>query len=279
MAWPCFMSKALFLLLFCCTANAQVFSSGVVRGGVFWGGLSTRAAADAGNDFTADMIACWPLTEATGTREDDWASFDLADNNTVTGTTGPVGLGDASSFASANSEYLSHADHASLRMGDFDTTFAVWANLTADASGLFRCVFSKDDSEGSRGYVLNYIESTDKFHFDVLDTGAGSATAISSGTYAPASGWHFIVCGFNSTTDDVFISVDDSALDTDSMALPPNPGTAEFRIGARVSVGIPSYWEGGIAGVAMWDRLLTAGEITTLYAAGAGARACEEQGN
>jgi hypothetical protein len=229
--------------------------------------------------LTNDMIACWPLTEATGTRDDDWNGFALTDNNTVTGTTGPSGLGDASSFASANSEYLSRADNASLRMGDFDTTFCVWANLTAEGPGLARCVFSKDDSAGSRGYVLEFIESTQKFNWNVFDTLGGSATAISSGTYPAASGWHFIVCGFDKTNGDAFIYVDNDSGVTDAMAAPPRAGTAEFRIGARVSAGIPSYWEGGIAGAAMWGRLLTSGERTQLWASGNGSRACEEPGN
>lgn len=228
------------------------------------------------SSLTNDMIACWPLDEATGTREDDWATFDLTDNNTVTGTTGPVGLGDASSFATANSEYLSHADHASLRMGDFDTTFAVWANLTSIGAGQILAILSKDNSTVDDGYVLAYSQTDSKFKW-LVNKAVGDEEAESSATYAPGSGWHFIVCGYDSTNDRIFLSVDNGASVTASMSGPPRAGTAEFRIGDRVAPA--SFWNGAIAGAVMWGRLLTAGEITTLWAGGNGSRACEEPGN
>lgn len=227
--------------------------------------------------FTANMIACWPLDEAVGTREDDFASFDLTDNNTVTGTTGPSGLGNASSFDSANSEFLSHADHASLRMGDFDTTWAIWFNCTTDNAQL-QSMISKTGLTLNLGHKLYRDSADDKIKFVVHDSGNNPVTVSSTATFAPGSGWHFVVCGYDKANTRIFLYVDNGAANTAAMAAAPNGATAgaTFRIGDTIS---SQYWDGGLAGAALWGRLLTAGERTALWAGGNGARACEEEGN
>jgi hypothetical protein len=277
------MSRILALaFLLCCTAGAQVYSSGTVRGGTFWGGLTTRASAstnDPLNSITNNMVACWPLDEATATREDDWATFDLTDNNTVTGTTGPIGLGNASSFAAANSESLSRAgDDAELRMGDFSATFVVWANMGSTVSDL-PTVFSKS-ATGNNGYALEYNPATDKFQFVVAGTDVIYRTVASSATFAENSGWHFIVCGYDKPNNLIFISVDGGLNTTATMSgVAPRAGTAAFLMGNDGSAGFNYFWSGGIAGAARWDRLLSAIEREQLYAGGDGAQACEQEGN
>lgn len=264
------LAALLFLVIH---AHGQVVGNGRIHGGTIFGGLAALSGggSSSSTDFSANMIACWPLDEASGTRVDDFAAFDLTDNNTVTGTTGPVGLGNASSFSAASSEYLSHADNASLRMGDFDTTFAVWANLPSLVT--FPTVLSKY-SEADKGYLLYWNSSTSQFAFAIQDIADVAKTVNSTATYSAGSGWHFIVCGYNSTTDNLFISVDNSAYATTATTDIPRSGTAEFRIGGVVSAGSLTTWNGGIAGAVLWNRLLTAEEITTLYAAGGGTPAC-----
>lgn len=274
------MSRLCLLLFFvCCTANAQVVSRGIVRGGTFWGGLPrvvTASNPEVGDSITNNMIACWPLDEATATREDDWATFDLTDNNTVTGTTGPTGLGNASLFDAANSEYLSRADHADLRMGNFSTTFVIWANQSVTG---FRGIIGKDTG-GSRGYFLYHTDAiANTFVWQVYDTTGSFGQIISSGTFPEGSGWHFIICGYDEPNNRLFMSVDNGTMEFDAMPNPPNASTAEFQIGHDNSAAGAGYYAGALAGAALWNRLLTAVERETLYNGGAGQRACEEQGN
>ena len=270
------MSRILaLLLLVSCTAYAQVYSSGVVRGGTFWGGLTTRVVEGLGEELvsiTNNMIACWPLDEAVATREDDWASFDLTDNNTVTGTMGPTGLGNASSFAGASLEYLSHADDASLRMGDYSTTWVIWVNVTLSG---FPAIISKENG-ADRQFLVYHDGPANKFHWVVFDA-IGNGDVTSTGTFAEGSGWHMIVCGYDKPNNRIFMSIDNGAMDTDTMLAAPIGGTAALTFGEPNS-GF-DYLTGALAGAALWNRLLTAIEREALYASGNGSRACEEQGN
>lgn len=264
------MNRIAVLLLFLAAhVSGQAIGNGKIYGGTLFGASGGGGSSSVSSDLATSMIACWPLDEASGTREDDFGVFDLTDNNTVTGTTGPVGLGNASSFALANSEYLSRADNVALRTGDFSTTFVAWANLTSNPGIL--AVLSKDNNTAGSGYLLSHNSANSTFRF--LVKGASDSKEVSAtGTYAPGSGWHFIVCGYDKPNARIFISVDDNADATLAFTGAPVSGTEEFRIGDRVSPS--SFWNGGIAGVALWSRLLTATERTALYASGNGTRAC-----
>ena len=62
------------------------------------------------------LVSYWILGEASGERADSHDSNPLTDNNTVGQAAGKIT--NAADFIPGNSEYLNHADNASLSFGD-----------------------------------------------------------------------------------------------------------------------------------------------------------------
>ena len=89
--------------------------------------------------LTDSLTSFWELGEASGTRSDSSGTNHLTDNATVTQATGKVG--NAAQFTSANSEYLSIADNASISTGNIDWTKSFW--IYADTLAQYSMVASK----------------------------------------------------------------------------------------------------------------------------------------
>lgn len=151
-----------------------VYSTGTFTDFAMW---KTYAVTNAELDSLAcglpiqqtGLVSYWKLDEASGTRVDSIGNNDLTDNNTVTSGTGQSG--NAASFASANSEYLSITDAAQVGLETDEFTILAW-NKPDTPSGT-RAVVAKvtgavGDSAG--GYfiyndgannILAYVDSLD----------------------------------------------------------------------------------------------------------------------
>ncbi len=212
-----------------------------------------------------DLISCWELGEASGSRADAHGSNTLTDNNTVLSATGKVG--DGADFESTNSEYLSSASNSSLEMGDIDFTIAAWVKVETNQSHMI--VTKDDDALLSRDYTLDY-DATSKFRF-YLNGGGGNIAMANVDLTTVVGTWYFVVAWHDAAANVVKLQVNDGTVASDdTTGIVPNVSAAQFRIGAREYAGAEGYFDGVIDQVCLWKRLLTAAERTELYDSGNG---------
>lgn len=214
------------------------------------------------------LTAFWDMDEASGTRNDSIGSTNLTDNNTVTSTTGRIGL--AADFTAANSESLSHASNATVQTGDVSFTFAV--QFKADTITGDHVLISKDaNTAGNREYTLLINFATGKLNFQVFRAGDTAVVAASAETIIPGV-WYTAVVWHDAVGDTVNLQLDNGKIiPTATGGALQAAGTANFRIGARDYSGAEGYWDGQIDNVLFAKRVLTAHERLTYFRAPEGA--------
>lgn len=211
------------------------------------------------------LISHWSLEEASGNRADDFGSNTLTDNNTVTQNTGKVG--NAGQFTAANTETLSVADNAGLSVTDVDFTIAGWIYL--DSLGAVRTWASKSTDPTDRGWAA-YINSDDKAHFVVRNSGDSAYVDVTASTFGAlsVSTWYFIICDYDSTGDTIGISVNNGTRDTAALAGGTRDTAVDFILGADSVTN--DLWNGRIDEVAFWKKLLSVSDKAAIYNSGNG---------
>jgi hypothetical protein len=212
-----------------------------------------------------NLVSYWSLEDAT----DAHGARDLTNNGTVTFVTGKVA--NAGDFESTSSQYLSHADHADLRMGDIDFSIACWVYFESKTA--FRTFVSKcSNAVNKREYLLDFDSGAERIRFSVSSAGTSFTTRQASTLGTPViNTWYFVVARHDATNNTISICVNDGTVDSVAHSGGAFTSDIEFRIGAAVAVGgTPNYHDGLIDEVGIWKRLLTSAEITELYNSGNG---------
>jgi hypothetical protein len=220
--------------------------------------------------LTDNLLAYWDLSESSGNpRLDSVGANDLSDNNGIATGTGPGGSGVAADLEASSFEYLQTAgDHADISCGDTDFTINLWVNF--ETGGAFKIVATK-----GYGYTTNYewslfTDTNSKLQFSVnsgaATTGAVSTTgaAVSTATWYMVTMWHDSVAGSNN----IGIAVNAGTADTATHLTGVNDGTRALELGR--TEGGALYFDGKLAYVGMWRRVLSGAERTSLYNSGAG---------
>ena len=210
-------------------------------------------------------VAYWNLDEASGNRADSIGSLTLQDNASVLSADG-VGAGQtAAAFVAANSEYLSHADDAILRIGDRDWTMVGW--LYSDSIAVGNKVFiSKGGSAAGGEWDLRV--ATASVQMFVRNAANSAAAAVTLGTITEDS-WNFIEFGFNATLGVLFGRLNNGSESTAALAGGTNASTNEFRMGRSSST---SYVDGRLQAFGIFHGLLTDDDRGYLYNGGTAAR-------
>lgn len=230
-------------------------------------GLRRTRGAPASALLTS-LVAHWKLDEASGTRNDSHGTNHLTDNNTVTTGTAKLGT-NAAQFTAANSEYLSVADNAALSMGNIDFTIAFWLNLDTVASSqdLFnKCGGASGSDKEYRIYLNN--ASGNVLTFQVGDNAAASV-AVDSGSAISAATWYFVVCSHDSVANQVAVQIDNGTAATAAYSGGSHDGTQPLNIGVSIANG-SFYANGRMDSISLWKRMLTSGELTSLFGGGSG---------
>lgn len=219
---------------------------------------------DSGLVSLADLMDNWPLTEPSGARASLKGQHPLTDNNTVTGAPGPGQLGLASQFTSGNSEYLSCADTAALSGGD--VPFAIVATVWLDTAAANMSIVTKGvDNTVGREYTLVYNFAALRFRC-IFNNGASGAAVSADALGAPVvNTWYHIVCQHDPVTDLISITVNRDMTDTAAYASGIADTIGDFRIGSNPAVAPAAFWNGRIAEVSIYKRLLNFQEISWLY--------------
>lgn len=226
------------------------------------GGGSTSASSAAVNTLRTNLVSYWKLDEASGARADSIGSNNLAVNGTGGVGSAAAKLGMASAqFVSANSNYLSIADNASMSAAASTSfEFAGWVYFDT-LSGAVRPI-----NKGNNEYMLQVTTTSVVMNVwcaTALRT-ATKSTTINTSTWYFINGWFdtdgklvgaAVNAGTPATTNTVTASVDDGA---NGFHLGGRGGIGEYVNGRMDEVG---YWKG---------RLLTTEERVALYNSGAG---------
>lgn len=218
-----------------------------------------------------NLVSCWAMEEASGTRADSYTSSanDLTDNNTVAmNASGKVG--NTAELELSNSEYLSRASNSSLVMGDIDFTIALWVNMESNATT--QKIVAKDSGLSFANEYAIDLPIGGQFRFGI-DSSSAFYFATPTGTASLAT-WYYIVGWHDATANTVNISVNDGTVfSTSTTGQAPVTGTTTFMVGRRDEAGSPFYTDGFVDEAAIWKRKLSGAEITDLYNSGTG-RAC-----
>lgn len=169
----------------------------------------------------------------------------------------------AAQFTSANAEYLSIANNASLQTGDIDFTLAGW--IYKETNTDFQYVASKYDSAADGEWGL-YNDATGALTFNIWNI--SNRGTVTSGVLAPRA-WHFFVVWHNAATNTVNMQINNGTVISAATTGAPASTAASLRFGAYLS-SPAHHFDGRQDSMAFWRRALTAGERSWLYNAGHG---------
>lgn len=215
------------------------------------------------------LVEYWGLQEAAGPRAGTYNGKTLTDNNTVTGRTGPSPtLPQASLFTLANSESLSRPDEAAFSLtGDWSA--CGWVLLTTRPASLMR-ILSKLSVAGNDSPFEVFWDNSDRFMARIIIGGvATTATASTFGGTTVAT-WYFISTSFTASDKKLRISINNGPVDVSAAAASlPTDTDGPVYLGALGALAT-NYLDGAMAGWGLWNRVLTAAEVTYLYNVGNG---------
>jgi len=221
--------------------------------------------ADVKNDVSTNLLAYWELEESTAssTWVDSHGSYNLTNSSSGTGVTSATGIqGNGADFETSDSEHLSIASTTAFQYdpGVNNISCSFW--------------FKPESLSGTRGLVGKYVGTANKpwlvyTNGTTLTLLVGSqGAAVQWGTPLSTGTWYHIVATMDSSNNYQLI-VDDGTPATGSGASSSGTTAEPFRIGAYSSTAT-GFTDGIIDEVGIWDKKLSAAEITTLYNSGDG---------
>jgi len=213
------------------------------------------------------LVSWWELEESSSTRVDSHGSTNLTDVNTVGSATGKIGT--AAHFTGANNEELTNtAAPSGMWGGDKDWTISCWAYHDSTTFQVLMCLDGTLTSSSLTLDWMLYLVAS-KYRFYTSDGGFDYVEATTFGNISTAT-WNHIVAWHDSAAGSINICINDGATDTNSSIGTPThkAGHDDIRLGRYGNS--TSTMNGRIDEAAIWDRLLTADEITELYNSGDG---------
>ena len=211
-----------------------------------------------GVSLSSGLIGYWPFDEGTGSVAYDQSGngYNAALTNT-TWTSGP--LGSAASFNGANS----HAVTPNIPFGSAFSA-SVWVNPASTSQTGWAGIVQ---SESGSGFYLG-TDPTGAMYKFIVDSGAGTTGSCAfesviegcaqGGTIA--SGWHLLTATYDGAT--AILYIDGVAIANDTFTT-PTAVTIPLEIGASWSSGV--VWNGALYGVRLYNRALTASEVSSLF--------------
>jgi hypothetical protein len=230
---------------------------------------SSFTAPPAGSPFD-DALSVWPLdeTSASSNAIDAQGANDL----TQTGSPAAQATGLPSNLTGArigvSDDYFTITDAAFT--GDFlgNWTISAWCKPSSSGAGEDMIITKYLITGSMREVRLFYDHATTTFKGDASSTGTfGTLVTVTYGSTSAQDAWHHVVMRHvNGAT--IGLIVNNGTEATAAFTGNVHDGTANLLIGARQVSS--DQFVGEISQTAIWKRLLSASEITTIYAAGAG---------
>lgn len=212
------------------------------------------------------LVALWELN---GDGNDSHSTNNLTAVNSPGYVSGQYSQ-NAARLASASSKAFTIADNAALSMDDETFSLAAWVRITA-SSGEQRFISKYDYNSDNREYSLALnVGSSNRINFIVSNDGGGGLTRVDADSYgAPSvdgSTWVWVYA-YHEQGVGIGISVNNGTIDTNTHTGGVHQGTSPFDIGRMYDI---RYIDADIQQVAVWRKLLDAGDRTAIYNGGAG---------
>ena len=206
------------------------------------------------------LTSYWELEEASGTRVDSAGSNDLTDVNTVTSTTGKQGT--AASFDKSNTEYLTRSNQI-IGTGNFSV--AGWFKTVDRTVG--QMIFGQGLIGSGTSIISVYIESSN-INFRLRNSSGGNIKSVA--VSIPSDDvFYFVAATFTESSGRMAISIDGGTETTDTFAGGTITDGNRHRIGAD-AFNATQLLDGAVDELGVWAKLLSASEISDLYASGDG---------
>jgi hypothetical protein len=204
-----------------------------------------------------DLLAYWPLDEASGTRFDSVGTNHLSDTGGVGSTIGKQGNA-ATGFGA--STFLSSTSDNTQIAGDW--TIALWfrtgANVSTNQALISRWGAASLDQE----YIVYVHGSSFRFLVNAPSTVYIDRPVAPNTTYLGFA-WH------DATAGKIYVQLNDGVDTSDTVGVIKTSAGNTFRVGQRGDTSLP--WLGNwIDEIGIWGRVLTPAERTQLYNGGAG---------
>jgi len=211
----------------------------------------------AGSSLLNGLQAYYKLEDLT---DSSGNALTLTDHGTVTFVAGK--LNNAGNFVASSNQYLTHADAAPYKMGaGTNFTIAAWFKAASgDANRRSIALY------GSLAVPIGYgIWRWDEFIQASIADGTNSARSEATGMFD--NNWHLAAATFD-RTGVLTLYVDNSQVGTTPSisSVGSTNDSAGFNIGAQVD----ATFNGNIDEVGIWNRVLTSGELTSLWNGGTG---------
>jgi hypothetical protein len=201
--------------------------------------------------------------EASGNLVDSVGSNTLTDNNTVGSASATPHSGTARDFETANSEYFSIADNATVRGGDVDWSWQAWVKPETDINHI---ILGKDidTPSNARDYTFDVTATTPRLY---INGGAGGLL-VNGNVAVSAGNWYHICCGHSASANELWMIVNNnSAATVGTSGAVPETSVAPLYVGARAYSGAEAYFDGLIYRVGFWKRDIRS-DVATLYNSG-----------
>lgn len=233
---------------------------------------AAKLYSDLSDSDKTNLVSYWNMSEPSGTRYDSHGTNHLTDNNTVGSTTNsyPANLpGTVASFVAANSESLTGTAIAEMTDG---FTWSAWVNvgnstrwgLVNNGINASPYGFTVEVNVFGAGDILVFATSNGA---EYVYTGTGALTV-------DGSTWHLLTIVYDTSESSaaakckVFVDGVSQTMNTSAGTPVAHTVGNAFGLGRRAT---DRYYQGLMSAVAVWDRALSADDITALYNSGAGA--------
>ena len=229
-----------------------------------------EAAAGFNGQLLDGLIASYDGDEANGTRFDDTGTWDMAENEDTMGTRAGAS-GTAIDYPFTENEWLTAGEASAMAAQLAAGTgfgFSCWLYIdTMDANG-HRIVSIAQDGSNYVFQVGSYNAPGFMPFVDVKDSVSGSQFVQAASTVSTGA-WHHFAAWYEDATKVAYFAVDDGTPQASSPltnGLNKSPTSSyEFRLGHyKGAPTIAQMIDGGLQCAQLWNRPLTAAEITWL---------------
>lgn len=224
--------------------------------------------------LTTNIVAYWKLDESSGNAADSVNGNTLT-NTSVTYSAGVIGNGANFVRATPSSLIITSASQTSLNFtSDFSATF--WAKMTSNLNAFYTVIrnCTGATSGANMRWEIALLPSSGGNHLWQLTTSDGSTSTTNTKSIAGAYGtgtFHF--CSFVWTAASHTWTIYEDGVSVGTLTTDPatsiNSSAKDFRVGIG-EAGQGNDWDGELDEIGVWSRVLTSGEITSLYNGGAG---------
>ena len=216
-------------------------------------------AACSGTTNTLDIlgdsscIAAYPL---------DGSPLDLSGNynGVQTNVTYPVGNFDLAGSFNGSSSYISTSY---IVPASTPASISSWFNTSS--TGNYRTLFSDAPSNGAAVNTRMQIYFTPTNTFDVIignNSGYWIGSSNSIASYIDGN-WHNLIATYNGT--DVKVYIDGSLFQSFTSTISFGTAGNQSLVLGKAGLNNVNYWNGSIDQVRIFNKALSAGEVTTLY--------------